>query len=140
MALPEKRWIQRFDNYEKATAVLERIYAIYKERELTEAERMGFIQAFEFSFELAWKLMKDYLPEKGNAEIHGSRDAIRSAFRIGIIENGEVWMNMIESRNKTSHSYDEEVAVKIIADVSNSYIEELKIFLAIMKKYRIEQD
>lgn len=140
MALPEKRWIQRFDNYEKAVAVLERIYLLHKERELSEAERMGYIQSFEFSFELAWKLMKDFLNFQGYTDIIGSRDAIRQAFRLEIIVNGEVWINMIESRNKTSHSYDDEVAAEIIADISTSYVAELKSFLGVMKKNRTAEE
>jgi nucleotidyltransferase substrate binding protein (TIGR01987 family) len=140
MALPEKRWIQRFDNYEKALAVLGRINLIREKRDLSEAERMGFIQSFEFSFELAWKLMKDFLSCKGFNEIIGSRDAIRQAFSVGIIQNGEVWMEMIESRNKTSHGYDEEVAAMIIADVSSKYIKEFEMFLVTMNKYKSEQD
>jgi len=139
MALPEKRWIQRFDNYEKALAVLERIFLIRKERELTEAEKMGLIQSFEFTFELAWKVMKDYFTEKGNIEIHGSKDAIRMSFSLGIIQNGEVWFDMIDSRNDTSHAYDEEVAVKVVNDVSNNYLEEFNKFLATMQKYKQEQ-
>jgi len=140
MALPEKRWIQRFDNYEKALAVLERIFLMREERELNEAEQMGLIQSFEFSFELAWKLMKDFLNSKGIIGIIGSKDAIRQAFSNGIIENGEVWLDMIDSRNDTSHAYDEEIAEKVINDVSNLYIEEFKKLLATMKKYKTEQE
>ena len=140
MALPEKRWIQRFDNYEKALAVLERIFLMRQERELNEAEQMGLIQSFEFSFELAWKLMKDFLNSKGIIDIIGSKDAIRQAFSNGIIENGEVWFSMIDSRNDTSHAYDEEIAVKVANDVSNSYIEEFKKLLATMRKYKTEQE
>ncbi|MDR2694307.1 MAG: nucleotidyltransferase substrate binding protein [Chitinispirillales bacterium] len=136
MPLPEKRWIQRLDNYEKAVAVLEKAFSVSLERELTEVERMGLIQAFEFSFELAWNLMKDFLYSKGVIDIIGSRTAIRQAFSYGLIENGAVWMDMINRRNETSHCYDETIAIKVITSVTNSYIEELKNFLAIMKQYK----
>ena len=136
MGLPEKRWIQRLDNYAKAFAVLERINGIQKERELTEAEKMGLIQSFEFSFDLAWNVMKDYLRDKGNPDIMGSKDAIRGAFKYGIIENGDAWMDMVERRNETAHTYDEEVAIRVVNHVSNSYVEELKTLLETMRKYQ----
>ena len=140
MALPETRWIQRLDNYEKAFSVLERISLIKEERELTEAEQMGLIQAFEFSYELAWKLMKDFLYSKGFIDLIGSKDSIRQAFSSGIIENGEIWMNMIDSRNDTSHTYDEVTAARVVSDVSNSYIMEMKNFLVSMKKRKQEKE
>jgi nucleotidyltransferase substrate binding protein (TIGR01987 family) len=126
MALPEKRWIQRLDSFQKALAILERICDIQNKRELTEAEKMGMIQSFEFSFELAWNLMKDYLNWKGIMEIVGSKDAIRQAYKNGIIVNGEIWMDMIERRNETSHTYDEKIAEKVVNSVSNLYFNEMK--------------
>ena len=140
MALPEKRWIQRLNNYAKAFAVLDRIYGIRRERELTEAERMGLIQSFEFTFELAWNLMKDYLRGKGIFDIVGSKDAIRCAFKNGVIENGEVWMDMVERRNETAHTYEEEVAIKVVNDVSNTYIEEMRKLLEKMREYESKEE
>jgi nucleotidyltransferase substrate binding protein (TIGR01987 family) len=139
MALPEKRWIQRLDNYSKAFGVLERTHNIQKERELTEAERMGLIQAFELAFELAWNLMKDYMRYNGITEIMGSRDAIRQAFKYDIIENGEVWMDMIERRNETAHVYDEEIAISVARTVSGAYIEEMRKLLEKMEEYKFEE-
>ena len=140
VALPEKRWIQRLDNYKKAFAVLERIFNIQNEREFTEAEKMGFIQAFELTHELAWNLIKDYLYDKGISGIVGSKDAIRNAFRNDIIENGDIWMDMIERRNETVHTYDEEVAIKVINSVSASYIEEMRKLLTKMEDYRSKDE
>lgn len=139
MALPEKRWVQRLDNYTKAFVVLENAHTLGKERELTELERMGLIQSFELAFELAWNLMKDYLQYQGIVDIMGSRDAIRNAFKYGIIENGETWMDMIERRNETSHIYDEEVAIKVAAHVSDSYVCEMKKLLDTMKSYELNE-
>jgi len=139
MALPEKRWIQRLDNYAKAFAVLERTYSIQDERELTEAERMGLIQSFEFSYELAWNLMKDFLYHKGILDIVGSKDAIRAAFKNNIIDNGEVWMDMVERRNETAHTYEEDIAIRVVEDVSNLYIHEMRKLLEKMMKYKSEE-
>jgi len=140
MALPEKRWIQRLDNYAKAFAVLQRTYNIQDKRELTEAEMMGLIQSFEFSYELAWNLMKDFLHNKGIFDIVGSKDAIRAAFKNNIIDNGEIWMDMVERRNETAHTYEEDVAIRVVNDVSNLYIKEMRKLLEKMMKYKSEEE
>lgn len=103
----ELRWVQRFSNYEKALSQLGAAVQLSKQRKLTDLEQQGIIQAFEFTHELAWKTLKDFLNDKGNAEIYGSRDASRQAFKYGLLDDGEVWMNMILSRNQTSHTYNE---------------------------------
>ncbi|MCL2182154.1 MAG: nucleotidyltransferase substrate binding protein [Chitinispirillia bacterium] len=140
MALPEKWWVQRLDNYTKAFAVLERIHRIQEERELSEAERMGLIQSFEFTFELAWNLMKDYLRHKGIFDITGSKDAVRAAFKNGIIDDGAVWMDMIDRRNETAHTYEEEVAIRVASDVSNSYVEEMRRLMKKMAEYSAKEE
>ncbi|MEX0980466.1 MAG: nucleotidyltransferase substrate binding protein [Bacteroidales bacterium] len=113
------RWQQRFSNYLKALAQLNR----YKEKvELNDMERQGLIKAFEFTFELAWNTLKDYLEHQGIENLVGSRDAIRQAFSNNIITDGETWMNMIESRNNTSHTYNEETANEIANEVLTKYI------------------
>jgi len=116
------RWIQRFNNYCKAMKRLSDAVELSQERPLTDLEKQGLIQAFEFTHELAWNVMKDFAAYQGNYEIHGSRDASREAFKQGLVNDGHVWMKMIESRNKTSHTYDEETAEEIVLDVINSYI------------------
>jgi len=140
MALPEKRWIQRLYNYEKAVTVLENAFRINQERELTELERMGLIQSFELAFELAWNLMKDFLHSEGVFDIVGSKGAIKQAFSKGIIENGEIWIDMINRRNETSHCYDEAIAIRVVTEVTHSFVAELKNFLATMKRYKQEQE
>ena len=139
MALPEKRWVQRFDNYSRALQHLENFVAIRETRSLSVAEEFAIIKAFELTFESAWNVLKDYLTEKGNYEIHGSRDAIRSAFRIGIIDNGEIWFAMIKSRNNTTHAYDEKTAEEVSVDVSLKYMDEFRKFKVKFEKYKTEQ-
>ena len=73
--------------------------------------------------------MKDFLTEKGDKEIYGSKDATRRAFKYNLIENGEVWMNMINSRNKTSHTYDEATAKEIVAEIIDDYYTEFEKLL-----------
>lgn len=116
------RWHQRFSNYKKALSQLNNAVQYYNENELNDLEKQGLIQAFEFTHELAWNVLKDFFYYQGNTEIRGSRDAAREAFKAGLITDGEVWMEMIVSRNKTSHTYDESTADEIIGNVVNKYI------------------
>ena len=115
------RWIQRFANYSKALLQLEKF--IEKGKGLNDLEKQGMIQAFEYNFELAWNLIKDYYEYQGATEIQGSRDAFRLAFNRGLITDGENWMKMIESRTKTSHTYNEETADEIASAILNKYFE-----------------
>jgi nucleotidyltransferase substrate binding protein (TIGR01987 family) len=112
------RWIRRLSNYQKALAQLRKFIA---KGELNELEEQGLIQAFEYTHELAWNTLKDFLQSRGNQAIYGSRDATREAFRLGLLEEGETWMDMIQSRNKTSHTYNEETAKEIVNDIQMRY-------------------
>lgn len=118
---PDIRWKQRFTNYQKA---LRQLNKFLEEKNLNELEEQGLIQAFEYTYELAWNVIKDYFSYQGTNEITGSRDAFRIAFNRGLIDNGAVWMNMIESRIKSSHTYNEEVAKEILIAIKTKYIEE----------------
>ncbi|MCM8819718.1 MAG: nucleotidyltransferase substrate binding protein [Candidatus Omnitrophica bacterium] len=123
------RWIQRFNNYKKGLKQLNDAVILSKNRELSLLEKQGLIQAFEFTHELAWNLLKDYLEYQGNQEIRGSRDAIREAFKVGLIVDGQKWMETIQARNITSHSYDEAMVQSAFETIVNQYIllfEELK--------------
>jgi len=115
------RWLQRLANYERALGQLTRAVELAQERPLSELERQGLIQAFGFVFELAWNLMKDYFLYQGNPTITGSRDAIRTAFKQELITDGEGWMEMIKSRNQSSHTYNESVANEIVEGILGCY-------------------
>ncbi len=115
------RWHQRLSNYNKALSQLNKAVDLASERELNELEKQGLIQSFEFTHELAWNVIKDYFYYQGNVEIRGSRDATREAFKFDLISEGEIWMDMIVSRNKTSHTYDEETANEIVGNILNNY-------------------
>ncbi len=115
------RWKQRFNNYLRALQTLADAAALAQTRALTNLEQQGLIQGFEFTHELAWNTLKDYLSDKGIAGLIGSKDATRSAFKNGLIENGEVWMKMIEARNLTSHTYNPEVAQAVADDILQNF-------------------
>ena len=122
MAAQDIRWIQRFQNYQRALSQLQAGIELLQQRELNNLEKQGLIQAFEFTHELAWKTLKDFLMHRGNPEIYGSKDATREAFKANLIVEGQVWMEMIESRNITSHTYDEATAEKIIGQIEEFYL------------------
>jgi len=120
------RWVQRLRNFEKALGQLRRAAALSRERGLSDLERQGLVQAFEFTHELAWKTMKDFLEERGQAGIYGSKDATRAAFAAGLISDGDLWMRMIASRNETTHTYNEETVEAIGGSVLEEYVPALE--------------
>ncbi|MDR0952794.1 MAG: nucleotidyltransferase substrate binding protein [Elusimicrobiota bacterium] len=128
------RWQQRFENYKNAFARLENAANLQKERKLTDLEEQGLIKAFEFTFELSWKVMKDFLEDMGILDIIGSRGSFREAFKNNIIQNGEVWMDMVEARNLTTHTYDENIKNEIISKIINAYYKEFLSFKETMQK------
>ena len=115
------RWRQRFSNYLRALQTVADAAALEKTRPLSSLEQQGLIQGFEFTHELAWNVLKDYLSDKGISGLIGSKDATRAAFKNGLIENGEGWMKMIESRNLTSHTYNPEIAEAVVNDILRSF-------------------
>jgi len=117
MSTPDIRWIQRFENYSKALRTLERGVALSEQRKLSELEEQGLIQAFEFTHELGWNVLKDYLEEQGYVGIIGSKNATREAFKNDLIHDGKAWMDMIKARNQTSHPYNPELAALIVKDI-----------------------
>ena len=129
------RWIQRLSNYKKALAVLERSVVTAQERKLNEMEEQGLVKGFEFTFELSWKVLKDYLESKGFKDFHGSKDTFKIAFQEGLISNGEVWMEMIDSRNRSSHTYEESIAKQIISILVSKYFLKFKELSEKMNSY-----
>jgi nucleotidyltransferase substrate binding protein (TIGR01987 family) len=121
------RWIQRLASFSKAFNQLEDAVSLSKERQLSKLEEQGVIQAFEYTHELAWKTLKDFLEERGNDALYGSKDVTRAAFKLGLIDNGDVWMDMIKSRNQTSHTYNEDIAVEIVNAVVSNYFKNFKL-------------
>ena len=125
------RWRQRFDNYQRALQTLSRAVALSAERPLSELEQQGLIQVFEFTHELAWNMLKDFLEAQGIAGLIGSRDAIRTAFKNGLLQEGETWMEMIKARNLSSHTYQLELANRLAAEILQRFY---PAFLALEQK------
>ena len=122
------RWRQRFLSYTKA---LTQLTKFIDKGELNELEEQGLIQAFEYTHELAWKLMKAYLSYQGNEDVYGSRDATRIFFNLGLIEDGDGWMQMIKDRNRTSHTYNEDTAASIVKNIKERFFD---LFVALRER------
>ncbi len=125
----EIRWKQRFDNFSKAYLRLKEVVEIYPD--LSDLEKEGMVQRFEYTFELAWKTIKDYLESKGIIEKF-PRDVIKSAFETNVISDGDTWIEMLDNRNMLAHTYDNDSFKFAIQKVAGNYygaISELMTFL-----------
>lgn len=122
------RWRQRLSNYRRALSQLQK-FVDYGQ--LNELEQQGLIKAFEFTHELAWNVLKDYLQYQGHNAIHGSRDATREAFELGLLHDGDIWMGMIKSRNQSAHTYNKETADEISRLILDDYF---SLFKALEQK------
>src|ERR1700704_1916471 len=111
------RWRRRFQNYQQALSRLTEAVALSHQRPLSDLEQQGLVQAFEFTHELAWNVLKDYLEEQGFVDIIGSKNATREAFKNGLLNDGEAWMEMIRARNLTSHTYQAKIAEDIVRNI-----------------------
>jgi nucleotidyltransferase substrate binding protein (TIGR01987 family) len=129
------RWKQRYEHFINALRQLKNAKELNKEREFTELELQGVIQAFEVSQELSWKVMKDFLEEQGKTDMFGSKNAVKEAFNVGLITNGEIWFDMIKSRNLTSHIYDQAEIKAILEIILNQYLFAFIDFENKMKSY-----
>ena len=107
------RYKQRLENFAKALSNLNEAVELASERPLSKLEQQGLLKSFEFTYELAWKSIKDYLEVQGLSGIIGSRDAFRLALQNGLINEGDTWQDMVDDRNLLSHDYDEKIATAI---------------------------
>lgn len=112
------RWIQRFDNLERAFLFLEKAC---QQAHFSPLEAAGLVQSFEFTFELAWKTLKDYLNQQG-VDVKYPRDTIKHAFKTELIQNGHIWIDMLDKRNELTHTYNEEQAKKAVEMIQGTYL------------------
>jgi nucleotidyltransferase substrate binding protein (TIGR01987 family) len=132
MSSDDIRWVQRFKHFEQAFDQLRKAVELANSRKLTELEEQGMIQSFEYTHQLAWNTLKDFLEEQGHLNLYGSKDSSREAFKRGLVKNGEVWMDMIKSRNLSSHTYNREIAAKIAHAIVHDYFGEFKELIDVL--------
>lgn len=123
------RWKQRFQNLDQAFTQLQKGLAITNPSDI---EKQGIIKSFEFTFELAWKTLKDYL-ESQSVQVQFPRDVIKQAFHYQMIMNGDVWMDMLEKRNLMAHTYDGTAANEALRHISGPYFAALQQLMTTLK-------
>ena len=125
------RWKQRFHNFEKAFLFLEEAT---KQKSFNKLEAAGLVQSFEFTFELAWKTLKDYLNDQAFI-VQSPRETIKQAFQSNYLQDGHIWMQMLEQRNLLTHTYNEEQAEAAIHIICNTYYPALhQVYLFLKEK------
>jgi len=132
------RWEQRFQNFERAYfSLIESIEAFENDLENLFI-RDSVIQRYEYSFELAWKTLKDYLEEEGFVDISSPRKVIREALKAGYITD-PAWLKALEDRNKTTHAYNEEMAQEVTKEIMEQYFFLLRDLYFVLKKEKIDE-
>jgi nucleotidyltransferase substrate binding protein (TIGR01987 family) len=132
------RWKQRFENYQNAFFQLQNAIQKYKKEGLNELEKQGLIQTFEHTYELSWNLLRDYLIYQGITDIKGARDAIQLAYKYNLIEDGESWIQILTSRNLSSHTYNEKIIEKLLKEITEKYFQNFKDLEEKFKKIKNE--
>lgn len=132
-----KRWDERISDYKNA---LERLKEAIEESKIINSStiRDGVIQRFEFTLELSWKVMKYFLNSEGLTEAKAPRSTIRTGFNNEIIQNAKLWIDMIEDRNLTTHTYSQSTSDEIYEKIVNSYYRELEAFYLNVKDKEVE--
>lgn len=121
------RWKQRFDNYQRAVNYLKDEAEKYSDTEIAVIKK-GIIQSFEITHELAWKLMQDILKSEGESGVLGSKSASRLAFNRGLIAQGDIWLEMVNSRNITVYTYDKAVLMEEFDKIIRNYLPQFIAF------------
>ncbi len=127
----EIRWKQRFVNFKKAFLQLKS--AINRVDELDDLAKEGMVQRFEYTYELAWKTIKDFIESKGEAEKY-QKDVLKKAFQLDIIDNGEIWLEMLSKRNLMAHTYNETTFKEVVTDIITKFYPEIEKLILFFDK------
>lgn len=129
------RWQQRFENFERAYNLLREVFKNKSFKEFSALEKEGIVQRFEYTFELAWKTLKDYLEYTGvTLEQITPREVIKKAFAAKIISDGQAWIDMLDHRNLMSHTYNPKTFEKAIEAISTHYLPAIEQVYALLKE------
>ena len=137
MSSEDSRWQQRFQNYQKALRLLEACMPADKENP-TPVETLALVQAFEMCTELAWNVMKDYMLAQGLVFQATPKGAIREAFNRKIIPDGQAWLDAIDSRNLSAHTYNHNVALALTQKIVTQYVPTFLTFEQLFARYQSE--
>ena len=132
------RWKQRLENFDRAFSLFKETFE-KKPDDMSDLEKEGVIQRFEYTFELAWKTLKDYLEYSGVVlDSITPRSVIKYAFAAKIIEDGNVWINMLEQRNLMSHTYDSDIFEQVFNSISENYLEAISQVFTWLREKALE--
>lgn len=140
VVLANHRWKRRLSSFENVLKPFGNAVELATERDITRLEELGIIRYFGISIDLAWKVLKDYLEYQGVTGIAGPRDAVRAACKSALIEDGEGWMDMITDRNRSPHTYSEEIAQEISKRIVERYYPAFLKLAEILKKLATQPD
>lgn len=132
------RWLQRYSNLQKAFSNLESAVELSIERQLSELEKQGLIQSFEFTFELCWKVLKDYL-EYMQVDVKFPRDVLKESFKYELISDGDLWMDMFNKRNLMAHTYDEKISNLSFELITTKYFAEIEKLIKLLAKKKNDE-
>ena len=123
MCTKDVRWKQRFNNLKKAFIQFEK--AVDSCNSLSDLEKEGLIQRYEYTFELSWKTLKDYLEAQG-IMTKFPKEVIKESFQANFLDDGDIWMDMLEKRNMITHTYDKNIFEQIVDLIVNSYFYQIQ--------------
>ena len=129
----DSRWNEKLNDFGKALIRLNEAIDESKNNPVSSTLKDGVIQRFEFCYEICWKLIKYYLENEGIQEAKSPKSTFREAFKIGIIEDGEKWIDMLNDRNLISHVHDEEVAFDIYNKIRSTYYNDMNNMYMLLK-------
>jgi len=129
MTKQDIRWIQRLDGYRRAVAKVSQAVDNMQLDRMSDLEKEGLIQRFEYTYELAWKTLQDFIRAQGIQDVAGPKAVIRQAIDLGYIANREVWNDMMEARNLTAHTYNDSTADRVAQMIFVQFCAELEHLL-----------
>lgn len=134
------RWQQRFDNYTKLLAHLARNVAKASKRALSDDELGAMVHFFSLGYQLAIAVMRDYMTNKGMTDAKFPKDIVRQAFKTELIRDGQIWIDILEARNKIEHLYNEEFAKELERDIPQKFYPVMQELAEELHKHYDEQE
>ncbi len=136
---PDIRWKQRFENDKKALDLLRE--ALTEVDELSNLEKKGTVQRFEFTVELAWKTLKDYLEASGMVLAQNTPEyVIKQGFAANTLHDGQLWIDILDCRNRMSHTYDEAAMDEAVREMANRYLKGFQELYAFLENAEVHND
>ena len=122
----KKNFKRKLLSFNKALQSLKEVYSVYLKKPEQKVSQMALIKSFELAFELSWKTLQSLFKSQGYREVNSPKSIIKEAFNKDVIKDGQLWINMLDARNRLSHVYDESMFKEIIKQISKEYLQEIE--------------